>query len=147
MYGGAMVTGSSSIPELQGNNFAKKDVIMVSLNTRESIYAYPFSSELHGTSQNFGLLDFEKGMEWIHDNIQGIIFQGTPLFLRARSSLTFVAAFGGDPDHIVIGGHSSGSVHVSNAYCNIKCEQSLIRPRLTTIFGTIQIPGLLAQLK
>jgi carboxylesterase type B len=66
-----MVTGSSSIPELQGNNFAKKDVIMVSLNTRESIYAYPYSSELQGKSQNFGLLDFEMGMEWIHDNIQG----------------------------------------------------------------------------
>jgi carboxylesterase type B len=73
MYGGAMVTGSSSNPQLQGNNFARKGVIFVTFNTRESIYAYPNSAELGGSkeSQNFGILDVNKALEWVHDNIAG----------------------------------------------------------------------------
>ena len=70
MYGGAMVTGSNSNPTLQGNNFARKGVIFVTFNTRESIYAYPNSAELEG-SQNFGILDVDKALEWVHDNIAG----------------------------------------------------------------------------
>ncbi|KAH7419710.1 Alpha/Beta hydrolase protein [Cadophora sp. MPI-SDFR-AT-0126] len=97
IYGGAMVTGSSSNTQLQGNNFAKNGVIMVSFNHRESIFASPNSAELSETTQNFGILDVEKAMEWIHDNI---------------------AAFGGNPDHIVLGGHSSGSVHVDHYLWN-----------------------------
>ena len=73
MYGGAMVTGSSSNPQFQGNNFARKGVIYVSFNTRESIFAYPNSAELHSksNSQNFGILDVDKALEWIHGNIAG----------------------------------------------------------------------------
>jgi carboxylesterase type B len=72
MYGGAMVTGSSSNPQFQGQNFARKDVIFVSFNTRESIFAYPNSAELGKTeSQNFGILDVEKALEWVQRNIAG----------------------------------------------------------------------------
>lgn len=67
-----MVTGSSSNPGLQGNNFARKDVVFVSFNTRESIFAYPNSAELGKTgSQNFGILDVEKALEWVQRNIAG----------------------------------------------------------------------------
>jgi carboxylesterase type B len=71
IYGGAMVTGSSSNTQLQGNNFARKGVIYVSFNHRESIFASPNSAELKGKSQNFGILDVEKALEWVHDNIKG----------------------------------------------------------------------------
>jgi carboxylesterase type B len=73
MYGGAMVTGSSSNPQLQGNNFARKGVIFVTFNTRESIYAYPNSAELErpNESQNFGVLDVDKALQWVHDNVAG----------------------------------------------------------------------------
>lgn len=37
MYGGAMVTGSNSNPQLQGTNFAHKDVVYVNFNTREHL--------------------------------------------------------------------------------------------------------------
>lgn len=68
-----MVTGSSSNAQFQGNNFARKGVIMASFNTRESIFASPYSAELanSSSSQNFGILDVEKAMDWIHSNIQG----------------------------------------------------------------------------
>ncbi|KAG8408353.1 hypothetical protein J3459_017894 [Metarhizium acridum] len=101
MYGGAMVTGSNSNPQLQGTNFARKDVIYVNFNTRESIFASPHSAELRNTnpdeSQNFGVLDVDKAMDWVRNNIQ---------------------AFGGNPDHIVFGGHSSGSVQVDHYLWN-----------------------------
>lgn len=99
MYGGAMVTGSSSNPQLQGNNFARKGIVYVSFNTRESIWASPNSAELSGKNetQNFSILDVDKAMDWIHENI---------------------ALFGGDPSHIVFGGHSSGSVQVDHYLWN-----------------------------
>lgn len=74
-----MVTGSSSNPQLQGNNFARKGVLYVSFNTRESIWAYPNSVELNKPgcgshskdSQNFGILDVQQALDWLHDNIAG----------------------------------------------------------------------------
>ncbi|KAH7035936.1 Alpha/Beta hydrolase protein [Microdochium trichocladiopsis] len=96
MYGGAMVTGSNSNPQIQGSNFARNGVIYVNFNTRESIWAYPNSGAL-GPSQNFGILDVNQALDWVHDNI---------------------AAFGGDPNHIVFGGHSSGSVQVDHYLWN-----------------------------
>jgi carboxylesterase type B len=72
IYGGAMVTGSSSNSQHQGNNFAKKGIIMVSFNHRESLFASPNTAELVDSVQNFGILDVEKAMDWIFDNIRGI---------------------------------------------------------------------------
>ncbi|USP73365.1 hypothetical protein yc1106_00639 [Curvularia clavata] len=99
MYGGAMVTGSSSNPGLVGTNFANKGVIFVSFNTRESLWAYPNSAELANgkQSQNFGILDVDKALQWVRDNI---------------------GQFGGNPDRVVFGGHSSGSVQVDHYLWN-----------------------------
>ncbi|CAA9965855.1 Carboxylesterase [Pyrenophora teres f. maculata] len=99
MYGGAMVTGSSSNPQYVGTNFANKGVIFVSFNTRESLWAYPNSAELAGgaASQNFGILDVDMALQWVRDNI---------------------AQFGGNPNHVVFGGHSSGSVQVDHYLWN-----------------------------
>lgn len=70
-----MVTGSNSNPQLQGTNFARNGVVYVNFNTRESIFASPHSSELNDASpeesQNFSILDVEKALDWIHDNIRG----------------------------------------------------------------------------
>ncbi|KAE8350047.1 carboxylesterase [Aspergillus coremiiformis] len=89
IYGGAMVTGGNSNAQWQGHNFARKDVIYVNVNYRESIFASPNAPELEGESQNFGILDIEMALQWVHNNIQG---------------------FGGDNTRIVLGGHSSGGV-------------------------------------
>jgi carboxylesterase type B len=101
MYGGAMVTGSNSNPQLQGTNFARNGVVYVNFNTRNSLFAAPNSAELEcdnpEESKNFNILDVDKALEWIHENIE---------------------AFGGNPDHIVFGGHSSGSVQVDHYLWN-----------------------------
>jgi carboxylesterase type B len=101
MYGGAMVTGSNSNPQLQGTNFARNGVVYVNFNTRESLFAAPNSAELEcddpDASQNFNILDVEKALDWVRENIE---------------------AFGGNPDHVVFGGHSSGSVQVDHYLWN-----------------------------
>ncbi|KAL4877958.1 carboxylesterase [Aspergillus karnatakaensis] len=97
IYGGAMVTGGSSNSQWQGYNFARKDVIYVNFNHRESLYASPNAPELEGQSQNFGIMDVELAMQWIYENIE---------------------AFGGDKSRIVVGGHSSGAVQVDHYLWN-----------------------------
>lgn len=70
-----MVTGSNSNPQLQGTNFARNGVVYVKFNTRESIFASPHSAELKDAnpdeSQNFSILDVEKALDWVHENIRG----------------------------------------------------------------------------
>jgi carboxylesterase type B len=96
-----MVTGSNSNSQLQGTNFARNGVVYVNFNTRESLFAAPNSAELEcddpDASQNFNILDVEKALDWVRENIE---------------------AFGGNPDHIVFGGHSSGSVQVDHYLWN-----------------------------
>lgn len=72
IYGGAMVTGGNSNAQWQGYNFARKDVVYVNINYRESIFASPNAPELQGTSQNFGILDVDLAMDWVMDNIHGM---------------------------------------------------------------------------
>lgn len=71
IYGGAMVTGGNSNAQWQGHNFARKDVIYVNVNYRESVYASPNAPELKGQSQNFGILDVDMALEWVYKNIHG----------------------------------------------------------------------------
>jgi len=96
-----MVTGSNSNPQLQGTNFARNGVVYVNFNTRNSLFAAPNSAELEGDSpeesQNFNILDVEKALNWVRENIE---------------------AFGGNPEHVVFGGHSSGSVQVDHYLWN-----------------------------
>ena len=75
-----MVTGGNSNAQWQGYNFARKDVIYVNINYRETVFASPNAKELEGESQNFGILDVEKALDWVYNNIQGT--QGPPDFLR-----------------------------------------------------------------
>ncbi|KAK8187164.1 carboxylesterase [Phyllosticta capitalensis] len=99
VYGGAMVTGGSSNPQWQGSNFASKDVIYVNFNYRESVFGAPNSAALgvNGSSQNVNILDVEAALDWVYANIE---------------------TFGGNRSHVVVGGHSSGAVHVDHYLWN-----------------------------
>jgi para-nitrobenzyl esterase len=97
IYGGGFQAGSASEPRQDGENLAKKGVVMVTLNYRLGIFGFFSHPELtkespHHASGNYGLLDQVAALEWVHKNI---------------------AAFGGDPENVTIFGESAGSISVS----------------------------------
>jgi para-nitrobenzyl esterase len=96
-YGGGFVAGSASEPRYDGENLAKKGVIIVNPNYRLGVFgffSYPELSKESGrnASGNYGLLDQVAALQWVVKNI---------------------AAFGGDPRNITIAGESAGSFSVS----------------------------------
>lgn len=103
-HGGGLTTCHTYEPESDGSAFARKGIVFVSVEQRLGIFGYlalPQLTQEQGTSGNYGLLDQICALEWIRDNI---------------------AAFGGDPSNITIGGQSGGTV---------KCMSMLLSPRFT----------------
>jgi len=96
-YGGGFVAGSASEPRYDGENLAKKGVIIVNPNYRLGVFGFFSHPELskesgRNASGNYGLLDQVAALQWVVKNI---------------------AAFGGDPQNITIAGESAGSLSVS----------------------------------
>jgi para-nitrobenzyl esterase len=92
-HGGASMHGYSYEPEFNPEKLAAKGVIVVSVAYRLGIFGYfthaDLAAESNGKSSgNYGLLDQIFSLEWVKKNI---------------------AAFGGDPANVTIGGQSAGS--------------------------------------
>src|SRR5208283_4351128 len=93
IHGGALTRGSGSIGLYDGGEFAKKGVVLVTINYRLGIlgfFAHPELSQEsgHKVSGNYAVLDQIAALQWVHKNI---------------------AAFGGDPSRVTIFGESAGS--------------------------------------
>ena len=96
LHGGGFQIGSgSSEPVYDGENLAKHDVVMVSVNHRLGpmgfLDLFGFG-ERYASSANVGMLDLVAALEWVRDNI---------------------ANFGGDPGNVTIFGQSGGGGKVS----------------------------------
>ena len=96
-YGGGFQAGDSSEPRYDGEALARRGIVMVTVNYRLGVFGFLAHPELtqesaHRASGNYGLLDQAAALQWVRDNI---------------------AAFGGDPQRITIGGESAGSFSVS----------------------------------
>lgn len=96
-YGGGLVAGDGSEPRYDGESMAQKGIVAVTVNYRLGAFGFLAHPELtkespHHASGNYGLLDQAAAIRWVRDNI---------------------AAFGGDPQRITIGGESAGSFSVS----------------------------------
>jgi para-nitrobenzyl esterase len=93
IHGGGNTEGSGAVPVYDGEGLAKKGVIVVTVNYRLGIFGFfthpelTKESDVH-SSGNYALLDLIAALHWIHDNI---------------------AAFGGDPNRVTIGGQSAGA--------------------------------------
>ncbi len=93
IHGGGFNQGSGSIPIYDGAALAAHGIIVVNFNYRVEVFGFLALPELtkespQSTSGNYGLLDMIAALEWVHDNI---------------------AAFGGDPSKVTIGGQSAGA--------------------------------------
>jgi para-nitrobenzyl esterase len=97
IYGGGFVGGATSEPRQDGENLARKGVVVVSMNYRLGIFGFLALPELakesgHSAAGNYGLLDQAAALDWVRKNI---------------------SAFGGDPQNVTIFGESAGSFSVS----------------------------------
>lgn len=93
IFGGGMREGWGSEPEFDGQEWANKDVVLVSFNYRVGPFGFFAHPEIsaedpeHATG-NWGTLDQIEAMKWVKKNI---------------------AQFGGDPDNVMIFGQSAGA--------------------------------------
>ena len=96
IHGGGYREGWGTEPEFDGQEWASKDVVLVTINYRLGIFGFMPYGELsaespHGVSGNYGILDQIQSLKWIKQNI---------------------AQFGGDPDNVTIFGQSAGGINV-----------------------------------
>jgi para-nitrobenzyl esterase len=92
MYGGGGTVGSSGMAVYSGEKIAEQGAIFVNFNYRVGILGFLAHPELTreqgGHSGNYGYLDQNAALHWVHDNI---------------------ASFGGDPAKVLITGQSFGA--------------------------------------
>jgi para-nitrobenzyl esterase len=97
IYGGGFGSGGSTVPLYDGEDLAKKGIVVVNINYRVGMLGFLAHPELSAenpdqTSGNYGILDQIAALEWVKKNI---------------------AAFGGDPDNVTIAGQSAGAFSVN----------------------------------
>jgi para-nitrobenzyl esterase len=93
IHGGGFTRGSGRSPGYDGENFARKGVVLVTINYRLGIFGFLAHPALtaeseHHASGNYAILDQIAALQWVKKNI---------------------AAFGGDPGNVTIFGESAGS--------------------------------------
>ena len=94
VYGGGFSSGSGDVPVYDGAPLAEKGLVVVNMNYRVGalgFLAHPELTAETGGSGNYGLLDQIAALQWVHDNI---------------------AAFGGDPQRVLVAGQSAGAMSV-----------------------------------
>ena len=93
VHGGANTEGSGSVPAYDGEGLARKGIVVVTVNYRLGVlgfFTHPDltkESDAHA-SGNYALLDLIAALRWVHEHI---------------------AAFGGDPGNVTLGGQSAGA--------------------------------------
>jgi para-nitrobenzyl esterase len=102
IHGGAFMAGYGYENEFDGEAYAKRGVILVTINYRLGILGYLAHPELSNenakhVSGNYGLLDQIKALQWVHDNI---------------------SQFGGDPNKITVFGQSAGAMSTRDLLCS-----------------------------
>ena len=96
IHGGAFQNGYGNEVTMDGDGWAARGVILVTINYRLGIFGFLSHPELtaeQGQSGNYGLMDQIAALKWVKDNIR---------------------AFGGDPSNITVFGQSAGAMSVKN---------------------------------
>lgn len=103
-YGGGLQVGNPAEMEFDGERIARRGIVVVTVNYRVNVFGFLAHPELTKESPeapaNFGNLDQQYGLFWTKRNI---------------------AAFGGDPDNITIGGQSAGG---GSVLTQLNCEKN-----------------------
>ena len=110
IHGGAFLGGYGHEVAFDGEEYCKRDVILVTINYRLGAFgflAHPWlnQEDEDGVSGNYGIFDQIAALKWVYENI---------------------SAFGGDPDRITIMGQSAGSMSVQ-ALCSTELTGDMIK--------------------
>ncbi len=96
-FGGLLQVGNTAEMEFDGERIARRGIVVVTINYRLNVFGFlchpEITAEAPEAPANFGHLDQQAGTQWVKRNI---------------------AAFGGDPHNITIGGQSAGGGSVLN---------------------------------
>ena len=123
IHGGGYREGWGTEPEFDGQEWASKDVVLVTINYRLGIFGFMPYGELsaespHGVSGNYGILDQIQSLKWIKANI---------------------AQFGGDPDNVTIFGQSAGAGSV-RTICESPLARGLFHKAVIMSGGGLNVP-------
>ena len=124
IHGGGYREGWGSEPEFDGQEWASKDVVLVSINYRLGIFGFMTHPELsaespHHVSGNYGILDQIQALKWIKENI---------------------AQFGGDAQNVTIFGQSAGGGSV-RTLCESPLARGLFHKAVIMSAGGINVPA------
>jgi para-nitrobenzyl esterase len=130
IHGGGFQAGGGPEPRHDGQAFARKGIVLVTINYRLGVFGFLAHPELTKESAahasgNYGMLDQVAALRWVKDNI---------------------AAFGGDPGNVTIFGESAGSFAVSALMASPLAEGLFHKAigQSGAFFGTTLGPGTLA---
>ena len=94
-FGGGLQVGNTTEMEFDGERLARRGIVVVTVGYRLNVFGFMCHPEITAQQPeapaNFGFLDQQCATRWVKRNI---------------------AAFGGDPENITIGGQSAGGMSV-----------------------------------
>ena len=123
IHGGAFKNGYGYEVTMDGDEWASRGVILVTVNYRLGTFGFLSHPELtaeQGQSGNYGTMDQIAALQWVHDNI---------------------AAFGGDPSRITVFGQSAGAMSVKTLLAS-PLSQDLMAGAIVQSGGGISMSGL-----
>ncbi len=128
IHGGGYREGWGSEPEFDGQEWANKDVVLVSINYRLGVFGFLTHPELiqespNKVAGNYGILDQIESLKWIKKNI---------------------AKFGGDPNNVTIFGQSAGAGSVKTL-CESPLTKGLFNKVIIMSGGGITTPKAAAE--
>ncbi len=92
IHGGGYTGGQAFAPIFDGTEFAQAGIVLVTVAYRLGVFGFmdlgPLLGHEYAGSGNNALRDLVRGLEWVHHEI---------------------AAFGGDPHRVTVGGESAGA--------------------------------------
>ncbi len=128
-YGGGLQVGNPAEMEFDGERLARRGLVVVTVNYRVNVFGFlchpEITAEAPDAPANFGHLDQQAATRWVKRNI---------------------AAFGGNPDQITIGGQSAGGGSVMSQITSPQNE-GLIQGAIvesgvmTTLYPGGRVPG------
>lgn len=109
IHGGAYMNGFGYEVTMDGDAWAERGVILVTINYRLGTLGFLSHPELtaeQGQSGNYGTMDQIAALDWIKENI---------------------AQFGGDPDNVTIFGQSAGAMSVKTLLTSPKAKDKVAK--------------------